>query len=81
MKTMKFRILPKVDGFTDEKGVRHKPGEVVELPVTYNGENWLEPAEPVPVEAPKAALEPTEKAPAVPLEAPKSQPTRKRSRS
>lgn len=43
---MKFKILPKVDGFTDAQGVHHKPGEIVDLPQTYDGETWLERVEP-----------------------------------
>jgi hypothetical protein len=30
-----------VDGFTDTDGIRHLPGEVVELPESYKGETWL----------------------------------------
>ena len=37
----KFKILPKVSGFTDAAGVQHLPGEIVELPESYRGETWL----------------------------------------
>jgi len=37
--------LPKVDGFTDTEGIRHLPGEVVDLPESYKGETWLKPLE------------------------------------
>lgn len=37
----KFKILPKVNGFTDAAGVQHLPGEIVELPESYRGETWL----------------------------------------
>jgi hypothetical protein len=43
---VKFKILPKVHGFTDAKGITHAPGEVVELPPSYEGESWLERVEP-----------------------------------
>jgi hypothetical protein len=34
-----------VDGFTDTDGIRHLPGEVVDLPESYKGETWLKPLE------------------------------------
>ncbi len=34
-----------VSGFTDEHGVTHVPGDVVELPASYLGKKWLEPVE------------------------------------
>lgn len=37
----KFKILPKVSGFTDAAGVQHLPGDIVELPESYRGETWL----------------------------------------
>jgi hypothetical protein len=37
----KFKILPKVSGFTDAAGVQHLPGEIVDLPESYRGETWL----------------------------------------
>jgi len=42
---LKFKILPKVDGFR-VKGVRYKPGDVVDLPESYAGESWLQRVEP-----------------------------------
>ena len=39
----KFKILPKVSGFTDAESVQHLPGELVELPESYKGETWLKP--------------------------------------
>ena len=42
---MKFKILPKVDGFR-LKGVMYKPGDVVDLPESYAGESWLQRVEP-----------------------------------
>ena len=54
---LKFRILPKVDGFR-LKGVLHKPGDVVDLPESYEGESWLERVDaPVVYEVPLARLE------------------------
>jgi len=79
---MKFKILPKVDGFMHE-GVRYKPGDTVELPARYRGLNWLEPLEPAPAVVPKVALEPAETAAPAPLEAPAEtkRSTRKKSKS
>jgi hypothetical protein len=59
---MKFKLRKgrgSVSGFTDAQGVTHLPGDVVELPVTYKGEKWLEPVkeEPKPV-APPSKVEP-----------------------
>jgi len=34
-----------VHHFTDEHGVAHFPGDVVELPANYLGLKWLEPVE------------------------------------
>lgn len=31
--------------FTDEKGEKHYPGDVVDLPRSYEGVAWLEPIE------------------------------------
>jgi len=73
---MKFKILPKVRSFTDAEGVEHKPGEIVDLPLSYLGENWLEPLEkPKKAEAPPAKIEAApalEEKPAVPFEKPKA---------
>jgi hypothetical protein len=47
---VKFKILPKVDGL--RKGnVQYKPGDVVDLPASYDGESWLERVDPLPVVA------------------------------
>jgi len=76
----KFKILPKVDGFRDAQGVHHLPGEIVDLPVSYDGESWLERVDPVPVVAAvPGKVEPVEPA-AVPLEASQKR-SRKKSRS
>jgi hypothetical protein len=80
---VKFRILPKVDGL--RKGnVQYKPGDIVDLPSSYDGESWLERVDPLPVVAavpgkiePLNSVEPV----AVPLETPISRKkTRKRPR-
>ena len=56
---MKFKILPKVHGFTDAKGIHHLPGEIVDLPSSYEGESWLERVDkPSKVEVPPAKAEP-----------------------
>jgi hypothetical protein len=70
---VKFKILPKVHGFTDAQGVTHQPGEIVDLPPAYEGESWLEHIDkPAKVEVPRAKLEPAaEVKPKVPLEQPK----------
>jgi hypothetical protein len=70
VRSLKFKILPKVSGFTDAQGVTHSPGEIVDLPEMYKGENWLElvDKEPKPV-LPPAKVEAAEPAaPEVPLE-------------
>ena len=53
---MKFKILPKVDGFR-LKGVMYKPGDIVDLPEPYAGELWLQRVEPEVVVAVQAELE------------------------
>jgi hypothetical protein len=70
---VKFRILPKVHGFTDTKGVTHLPGEIIDLPATYEGESWLERVDkPAKVEVSPAKVEPiVEVKSEVPLEQPK----------
>ena len=70
---MKFKILPKVHGFTDAKGIHHLPGEIVDLPATYEGESWLERVDkPTKIEVPPAKVEPiAEVKPEVPFEQPK----------
>ena len=42
---MKFRLRKgkgSVSGFTDAEGVTHVPGDIVDLPMRYKGEKWLE---------------------------------------
>jgi hypothetical protein len=47
-----------VSGYTDERGVTHVPGDVVDLPAKMKGLKWLEPVEPEkPVKAPAAKVE------------------------
>ena len=85
---MKFKILPKVDGFRDAQDVYHLPGEIVDLPATYEGESWLERVDkPAKVEVPPAKVERVlplqgntqeapEVKPTVPFEAKKSRKTK-----
>jgi hypothetical protein len=68
-----------VHSFMDAAGVRHFPGDVVELPASYLGKAWLEPvkkeAKPVAaaskVEPVSDSAIPEKSAPAAPLEAKK----------
>ncbi len=86
MRETKFKILPKVDGFTDSNGIHHNPGEVVDLPESYKGETWLEPikAEPKPVAKPSKVESvpeaqtptPVEPSVSVPLQEKKSRKTK-----
>lgn len=63
---------------TDAAGATHLPGDIVDLPASYEGEAWLERVEPEPkVVAVPGKVEP---ATAVPLEAP-AKSTRKKSKS
>ena len=51
---MKFRLKigkGSVQEFTDASGNVYKPGEVVDLPSSYEGEVWLERMDPLPVVA------------------------------
>jgi hypothetical protein len=51
---LKFRLKVgkgAIHEFTDAAGVSHKPGEIVDLPSSYEGEAWLERVDPVPVVA------------------------------
>ena len=83
---MKFRLRKgkgSVSGFVDAEGVTHVPGDVVDLPMSYKGEKWLEvvggkvAAAMVPVEA-KVEV-PVEDVELVPLaEKPKVKPSQKR---
>jgi hypothetical protein len=72
-KKLKFRLKKgkgAVQSLTDEAGVTHLPGDIVELPAKYEGENWLERIEPEPkVKVPLAKVEAPEPVNAVPLEA------------
>lgn len=57
---MKFRLKTgkgSVSGFTDAKGVKHVPGDIVELPEDYEGERWLEKVEP---DKPQPTMQPVE---------------------
>ena len=58
---MKFKILPEVDGFTDAKGVQHKPGDIVDLPPSYDGEAWLERVKPAKKQKPMDQVKSTKK--------------------
>jgi len=50
-----------VHGFTTADGVAHGPGDIVDLPETYEGEAWLERVEePEKAVAPPSKLEPIE---------------------
>jgi hypothetical protein len=59
---LKFRLKigkGSVQEFTDAGGIVYKPGEVVDLPSSYEGEVWLERMDPVPVvAAPPCKFEP-----------------------
>ena len=66
MKCTKFRLKSgkgSVHQLTTADGVTHSPGDIVDLPSTYEGEVWLEPVDrPVKVVAPPAMLEPIDAA-------------------
>ena len=72
---MKFRILPKVKSFSDAHGNTYYPGDVVDLPISYLGESWLEPVDKVDVKKPESKIEPVaeKKEAIVPFETPKTQ--------
>jgi hypothetical protein len=70
---MKFRILPKVKSFNDAHGNEYYPGDVVDLPVSYLGETWLEPVDKVDVKKPESRIEPVAEKVVVPFETPKTQ--------
>ena len=59
---MKFRLKSgkgMVHSFTTPDGVAHGPGDIVDLPETYEGETWLERVEkPEKAVAPPSKLEP-----------------------
>ena len=53
MKKLKFKLKKgagSVNRFTDEKGVKYYPGDIVDLPARYKGVAWLVPLEPVEAE-------------------------------
>jgi hypothetical protein len=58
----KFRLKSgkgMVHGFTTADGATHSPGDIVDLPETYDGEAWLERVdEPEKAVAPPARFEP-----------------------
>jgi hypothetical protein len=71
---MKFRILPKVKSFSDAHGNTYYPDDVVDLPVSYLGESWLEPVDQVEFKKPESKIElVAEKEVVAPLETPKTQ--------
>ncbi len=70
---MKFRILPKTKSFSDAHGNIFYPGDVVDLPVSYLGETWLEPVDKVDVKKPESKTEPYVRTLVVPLETSKTQ--------
>jgi hypothetical protein len=69
---LKFRLKKgrgSVSEFTDAVGVTHVPGDVVDLPASFDGEAWLERVDPEVVVAavpgrfePIEAIEPVEAA-------------------
>jgi predicted transcriptional regulator len=69
---MKFKILPKVHSFSDKDGIKHLPGDIVELPETYLGDNWLEPVEKAVDKKPETKTEPTSKKDAAPSDSQES---------
>jgi len=54
---MKFKILPKVKSFSDAHGNEYHPGDVVDLPISYLGETWLEPVDKVDIKKPESKTE------------------------
>lgn len=63
---MKFKLKKgkgSVDGFMDAQGMKHLPGDVVELPKSYLGEKWLEPVEPLKAEPTMVPVKPEDLAP------------------
>ena len=71
---LKFKILPKVASFK-LKGVRYLPGDIVDLPASYEGNSFLQRLEPEvkPVALPSVGEAPVD----VPLEASKPRRLRK----
>jgi len=70
---MKFKLRKgkgSVSDFTDAQGVKHLPGDIVDLPAMYKGEKWLESLEPErKIVVPPAKVEPVETPPTVVSEA------------
>jgi hypothetical protein len=85
---LKFRLKKgrgSVSEFTDALGVMHVPGEIVDLPVGYDGEAWLERVDPEYVVAavpgkiePIETIEPVEE---IPLQAAPQKRARPRKKS
>jgi hypothetical protein len=76
LKRLKFKLKKGKGGvnrFTDDKGIKHYPGDVVDLPASYKGKPWLEPLkeEPKPVATPSKVEAAPETEPEVPLESQK----------
>ena len=92
---LKFRLKKgrgSVSEFTDSAGVTHVPGNVVDLPASFDGEAWLERVDPEvvvaavpgkfePIEPVAAAEEPIEAMEPVPLEAAAKKHARPRKKS
>jgi hypothetical protein len=85
---LKFRLKKgkgSVSGYTDVTGVTHSPGDIVNLPASYDGEAWLERVDPEPVVAavpgkiePIETIEPVEE---IPLQAAPQKRARPRKKS
>ena len=72
-----------VESFTDADGVKHLPGDIVDLPGSYRGEKWLEPVDepkkPKPLPS-KVESAPETLLPEVPIETPAAPLTQKKAR-
>ena len=76
---MRFRILPKIDDFTDALGNIYHPGDTVELPEElYLGLPWLEPVEEKPIEIQAKATTPDGDIPPIPIESVEDAPQERR---
>jgi hypothetical protein len=49
-----------VSSFTDARGVKHFPGDIVDLPSSYEGEVWLEPLDVEPAKPTMREVKPSE---------------------
>jgi len=82
---LKFRLKKgkgSVSGYTDATGVTHIPGDIVDLPPSFDGEAWLERVYPeVVVAAAPGKFEPIAAALDVPLEAASKRHARPRKKS